>query len=222
MSIQISIAADSHARLRHYLINAVAKLERISDTIAIFAMFPLFTGGLGAGLAWLLQGKVSTGFFIGLAGGGLYTIWAIIVTVRRVSSATRIATKSAPTLIAMIAIAIAGQAGRENAAKWIGQLDGSPSPHRSAQGFVAAGLNLRGKGIWKLIRSWCCWVLATNLRTWGILLPVAIAALLNVISSQGWGSAFFVLPLVFSLPSGVKHLRERWNVTTKEGPGPLR
>ncbi|MEU8275030.1 hypothetical protein ACFYOK_08430 [Microbispora bryophytorum] len=60
-----------------------------------------------------------------------------------------------------------------------------------------------------------CWVLASDWRTWGVLIPLMVAALSNVIESQGWGSAFYTLPAVVGFYAGVEWLRRRWNVTVK-------
>ncbi|TQS29112.1 hypothetical protein [Microbispora sp. KK1-11] len=60
-----------------------------------------------------------------------------------------------------------------------------------------------------------CWILISKFRTWGLLGPILVFAVINVHLSQGWGSALFTLPSVVCTYEGVQWLRKRWNVKVK-------
>lgn len=66
-----------------------------------------------------------------------------------------------------------------------------------------------------------CWILASDVRTWGLLGPLMTLAIINVHLQQGWGSAFYTLTSVVGFYVGVEALRKRWGVTVKrrERPG---
>ncbi|MFF5205049.1 hypothetical protein [Streptosporangium sp. NPDC000396] len=59
------------------------------------------------------------------------------------------------------------------------------------------------------------WILASDWRTWGLLGPLLAFGVINVHTSQGWGSALFTLPGVIGFYAGVEWLRKRWGVEVK-------
>ncbi|WP_371778331.1 hypothetical protein [Streptosporangium subroseum] len=65
------------------------------------------------------------------------------------------------------------------------------------------------------LRRVACWVLASEIRTWGLLGPVMVAAVINVTLSQGWGSAFYTMPGVVAFYWGVEWLRTHWDIEVK-------
>ncbi|XVQ90459.1 hypothetical protein ACQP2K_03410 [Microbispora siamensis] len=71
-------------------------------------------------------------------------------------------------------------------------------------------------GHWQaVVRRWVCWVLESQARTWIPLGLINIAALVNVVAQQGWGSAFLAIPTVVSFSLGVMWLRRRLRVVVK-------
>ncbi|MFI6886777.1 hypothetical protein [Streptosporangium canum] len=64
----------------------------------------------------------------------------------------------------------------------------------------------------ELLHQAACWVLASQVRTWGLIGFLTIAALFDVVVQQGPGSAFFAVPTLVGLHSGVEWLRKRWAV----------
>ncbi|MEU8404517.1 hypothetical protein AB0C28_55940 [Nonomuraea sp. NPDC048892] len=59
------------------------------------------------------------------------------------------------------------------------------------------------------------WLLVSEWRTWGLLGPLVVFAIVNVFLQQGWGSAFFTIPAVVAFYAGVEWLRSRWGVKVK-------
>jgi hypothetical protein len=44
---------------------------------------------------------------------------------------------------------------------------------------------------------------------------MTLAAFVNVVEEQGWGSAFFAVPTMVTFYVGVEWLRKRWEVKVK-------
>ncbi len=113
--------------------------------------------------------------------------------------------------------------GRERswrADEWMADLEQSATPIRYAAGVVGAALRMRLSDLAQLGVRPMCWVLASDLRTWGMLGPVMAIAIANVHAEQGWGSAFFTLPGVVAFYAGVEWLRHRWGIEVKRGRRP--
>ncbi len=63
----------------------------------------------------------------------------------------------------------------------------------------------------KLFRA-MCWVLSSERRTWLFIGTVTIAALIDVVMRQGWGSAPLAAPAAWLFHSGAKWLRRRLGI----------
>ncbi|MEU6718004.1 hypothetical protein ABZ897_41605 [Nonomuraea sp. NPDC046802] len=117
-----------------------------------------------------------------------------------------------------IAVLIAGPARRFRQQEWRTDLRESRKPVRYALGLVGASLRTRFEDLLQLLWLTACWVLSTELRTWSLLIPVMVAGLHQIMQSQGWGSALWSLPTVWTVHEVVRRLRQRWNVTSRQ-PG---
>ncbi|MEV4364616.1 hypothetical protein [Nonomuraea sp. NPDC049625] len=117
-----------------------------------------------------------------------------------------------------IAVLIAGSARRFRQQEWRADLRESRKPVRYALGLVGASVRTRFEDLLHLLWLTCCWVLSTELRTWSLLIPVMVAGLHQIMQSQGWGSALWSLPTVWTVHEVVRRLRQRWNVTAQR-PG---
>ncbi|MFF4617724.1 hypothetical protein [Nonomuraea jabiensis] len=114
-----------------------------------------------------------------------------------------------------LAILIAGPARQFRAAEWLADLRECASPLEYAWSLMGASLRMRLADLASLARRVACWVLSSQVRTWGLLIPLMVAALNQVMQSQGWGSALWTLFTVSAVVELVGRLRNFWNVPVK-------
>ncbi|MEV1004919.1 hypothetical protein [Nonomuraea sp. NPDC050202] len=92
-----------------------------------------------------------------------------------------------------LAIGLAGRDRRDRALEWHADLHECPKPLSYALSLVSAALRMRLADVTHLGWRATCWMLASEIRTWGALIPAMVAALHQVLQSQGWGSAAWTL-----------------------------
>ncbi|MER7363486.1 hypothetical protein [Nonomuraea wenchangensis] len=120
-----------------------------------------------------------------------------------------------------VAVGVAGPGRGGRAREWHADLHECPAPLTYALSLVGAALRMRLADL--VFAAWrvTCWMLASEVRTWGALIPVMVAALHQVLQSQGWGSAAWTLLTVPAVVDLVTRLRRRWNFTVKPLRVPL-
>ncbi len=120
-----------------------------------------------------------------------------------------------------VAVGVAGPGRGGRAREWHADLHECPAPLTYALSLVGAALRMRLADL--VFAAWrvTCWMLASEVRTWGALIPVMVAALHQVLQSQGWGSAAWTLLTVPAVVDLVTRLRRRWNITVKPLRVPL-
>ncbi|MFD0480406.1 hypothetical protein ACFQ0B_78995 [Nonomuraea thailandensis] len=114
-----------------------------------------------------------------------------------------------------LAIGLAGHARRDRALEWHADLHECPNPLSYALSLVSAALRMRLADVTHQGWRAACWMLASEVRTWGTLIPVMVAALHQMLQSQGWGSAAWTLLTVPAAVDLVTRLRRRWNIAVK-------
>lgn len=115
-----------------------------------------------------------------------------------------------------VATGIGGQSRSWRAEEWARDLAEAKHPLRYGLGTIGAALRMRGHDLSRLVLAGICWVLASNVWIWVILIPPMVAALYNVLVQQGWGSAVVSLTMVPVVYVGVERLRKRWGVTVRK------
>uniref|UniRef100_UPI003F495F67 hypothetical protein n=1 Tax=Nonomuraea sp. CA-252377 TaxID=3240003 RepID=UPI003F495F67 len=114
-----------------------------------------------------------------------------------------------------LAIGLAGPGRRDRALEWHADLHECPNPLSYALSLVGAALRMRLADVTHLGWRATCWMLASEVRTWGALIPVMVAALHQVLQAQGWGSAAWTLLTVPAVVDLVARLRRRWSIAVK-------
>lgn len=116
------------------------------------------------------------------------------------------------TVSLALAVWIGGRARRWQAEDWRANLVLSPHPVRYSLDLLRAAVRMRLYDLGGLLMRIACWVLASDLRTWGLLGPILGTGFIDITLEQGWGSALFTIPGVVGIALGVEWLRHRWGV----------
>lgn len=110
------------------------------------------------------------------------------------------------------AVLIAGRRRSWSAEEWASFINESTSPTRDALGILWSAIVMRCYDAGGLLVCVARSVLKSEIRTWGLLVPIIVAALHDVVISQGWGSAFLAVPTVMGFHAGVSWVRKRWSI----------
>jgi hypothetical protein len=89
-------------------------------------------------------------------------------------------------------VLIAGPARQFRAAEWVTDLRECACPLKHAWSLVGASLRMRLADLTGLGKRAASWLLCSQIRTWGLLIPLMVAALDQVRQSQG-GAAVWTL-----------------------------
>ncbi|MER7367052.1 hypothetical protein [Nonomuraea wenchangensis] len=111
-----------------------------------------------------------------------------------------------------MAVLIAGPNRQFRAAEWLTDLRECASPLKYAWSLVGASLRMRLADVAGLGKRAACWLLCSQARTWGLLIPLMVAALDQVRQSQGWGTAVWTVFTVSAVVDLVDRIRTFWNV----------